>query len=47
MPEFSASPLVNALEDNLFSVLEKLASHVNTPELPLIDLSTGDEKVIQ
>lgn len=41
MPEFSASPLVNALEDNLFSVLEKLASHVNTPELPLIDLSSG------
>lgn len=26
MPEFSASPLVNKLEDNLFSVLEKLAA---------------------
>lgn len=41
MPEFSASPLVNKLEDNLFSVLEKLAARVNTPELPLIDLSSG------
>jgi aminotransferase len=25
MPDFNASPLVDALEENLFSVLEKLA----------------------
>ncbi len=41
MPEFQASQLVNELEENLFSVLEKLASQVNTPDLPLIDLSSG------
>jgi aminotransferase len=31
MPDFNASPLVDALEENLFSVLEKLAAQVNTP----------------
>lgn len=41
MPDFNASPLVDALEENLFSVLEKLAAQVNTPDLPLIDLSSG------
>jgi len=41
MPEFRASQLVDELEENLFSVLEKLASQVNTEDLPLIDLSSG------
>ena len=41
MPDFRASQLVNELEENLFSVLEKLASRVNTPDLPLLDLSSG------
>lgn len=26
MPDFTASPLVDALEENLFSLLEKLAA---------------------
>lgn len=41
MPDFTASPLVDALEENLFSLLEKLAAEVNTEALPLIDLSSG------
>lgn len=41
MPDFNASQLVNELEENLFSVLEKQASVVNTDALPLIDLSSG------
>ncbi|VVJ40410.1 LL-diaminopimelate aminotransferase [Klebsiella quasipneumoniae] len=41
MPDFAASPLVDALEENLFSLLEKLAAEVNTDALPLIDLSSG------
>ena len=41
MPDFAASPLVDALEENLFSLLEKLAAEVNTEALPLIDLSSG------
>jgi aminotransferase len=41
MPDFHASQLVNDLEENLFSVLEKLAARANTPELPLVDLSSG------
>lgn len=38
MPDFTASPLVDATEENLFSLLEKLAAEVNTEALPLIDL---------
>lgn len=34
MPDFTASPLVDALEENLFSLLEKLAAEVNTEALP-------------
>ncbi len=41
MPDFTASPLVDAPEENLFSLLEKLAAEVNTEALPLIDLSSG------
>ena len=41
MPDFAASPLVDALEENLFSLLENLAAEVNTDMLPLIDLSSG------
>lgn len=41
MPDFHASQLVNELEENLFSLLEKLASTINTSDLPLIDLSSG------
>ncbi len=41
MPDFTASPLVDALEENLFSLLEKLAAAVNTEALPLIDFSSG------
>ena len=41
MPDFTASPLVDALEENLFSLLEKLATEVSTEALPLIDLSSG------
>ncbi len=41
MPDFTASPLVDATEENLFSLLEKLAAEVNTEALPLIDLSSG------
>lgn len=41
MPDFTASPLVDAMEENLFSLLEKLAAEVNTEALPLIDLSSG------
>ena len=41
MPDFTASPLVDALEENLFSLLEKLAAEVNSEALPLIDLSSG------
>ena len=41
MPDFTASPLVDALEENLFSLLEKLAAEVNTEALPLIDLSAA------
>lgn len=44
MPDFAASPLVNALEENLFSVLEKLAQQVDTAVLPLIDLSSGSPR---
>lgn len=44
MPDFAASPLVNALEENLFSVLEKLAREVDTSELSLIDLSSGSPR---
>ncbi|VTM55275.1 putative aminotransferase [Klebsiella pneumoniae] len=32
---------MDALEENLFSLLEKLAAEVNTEALPLIDLSSG------
>ena len=35
MPDFTASPLVDALEENLFSLLEKLAAEVNTEVSPL------------
>ncbi|MCU5771677.1 aminotransferase class I/II-fold pyridoxal phosphate-dependent enzyme [Erwiniaceae bacterium BAC15a-03b] len=41
MPDFSASPLINQLEENLFSVLEKMAVQFNTADKPLIDLSSG------
>lgn len=44
MPDFAASPLVNALEENLFSVLEKLAQQVDATSLPLIDLSSGSPR---
>lgn len=41
MPDFSPSPLIDALEENLFSALEKQAAAINTADLPLIDLSSG------
>ncbi|MFS2225946.1 aminotransferase class I/II-fold pyridoxal phosphate-dependent enzyme [Pantoea sp. B65] len=44
MPDFAASSLVNQLEENLFSVLEKLALAVHTPDKPLIDLSSGSPR---
>ena len=44
MPDFAASQLINHLEENLFSVLEKQAREFDTPELPLIDLSSGSPR---
>ncbi|POP44732.1 aspartate aminotransferase [Superficieibacter electus] len=41
MPDFSASPLVEQLEENLFSALEKLAAQIASSERTLIDLSSG------
>lgn len=41
MPDFSPSPLIDALEENLFSALEKVAATIDTATLPLIDLSSG------
>ena len=44
MADFAASPLVNALEENIFSILEKLAAGISSPTLPLIDLSSGSPR---
>lgn len=44
MPDFAPSQLVQILEENLFSVLEKQARQFDTPELPLIDLSSGSPR---
>lgn len=44
MPLFSASPLVEQLEENLFSVLEKMLVQVDTTDYPLIDLSSGSPR---
>lgn len=44
MPDFAASPLVDALEENLFSLLEKRAREVDSTALPLIDLSSGSPR---
>jgi aminotransferase len=44
MPDFAASGLVQQLEENLFSVLEKLAAQVKSSPLPLIDLSSGSPR---
>lgn len=44
MPLFSASPLVDQLEENLFSSLEKMLAQVDTRHLPLIDLSSGSPR---
>ncbi|WP_342753835.1 aminotransferase class I/II-fold pyridoxal phosphate-dependent enzyme [Pantoea sp. MBD-2R] len=44
MPVFSASALVNQLEENLFSVLEKMAAQIDTSRRPLIDLSSGSPR---
>lgn len=41
MPDFSPSPLIDALEENLFSALEKVAATIDTAALPLVDLSSG------
>jgi len=46
MPDFAASQLVQKLEENLFSVLEKLAAQVENSSLPLIDLSSGSPRQI-
>lgn len=44
MPVFSASHLVNQLEENLFSALEKLAAQIDTSKRALIDLSSGSPR---
>ena len=44
MPLFSASPLVEQLEENLFSTLEKMLAQVDTTDYPLIDLSSGSPR---
>lgn len=44
MPEFAASPLIESLEDNLFSLLEKQVAQYDTAELPVIDLSSGSPR---
>ncbi|WP_312952351.1 aminotransferase class I/II-fold pyridoxal phosphate-dependent enzyme [Superficieibacter sp.] len=44
MPDFSASQLVNQLEENLFSALEKMAAQIDTSQRPLIDLSSGSPR---
>jgi len=44
MPLFSASPLVEQLEENLFSTLEKILVQVDTTDYPLIDLSSGSPR---
>ncbi|MGB9095752.1 aminotransferase class I/II-fold pyridoxal phosphate-dependent enzyme [Erwinia sp.] len=44
MPDFAASQLVKDLEENVFSVLEKLAAKVDRSQLPLIDLSSGSPR---
>nr|WP_318381405.1 aminotransferase class I/II-fold pyridoxal phosphate-dependent enzyme [uncultured Enterobacter sp.] len=44
MPDFAAADLINHLEENLFSLLEKQARQFDTPELPLIDLSSGSPR---
>lgn len=41
MPDFAPSPLIDALEENLFSALENAAAAIDTTALPLIDLSSG------
>ena len=41
MPDFSPSPLIDSLEENLFSALEKQAADIDATHLPLIDLSSG------
>lgn len=41
MPDFAASSLINNLEENLFSILEKKAARVNMRDKPLIDLASG------
>lgn len=44
MPVFSPSALVNELEENLFSALEKMAAQVESLQRPLIDLSSGSPR---
>lgn len=44
MPLFPASALVNQLEENLFSVLERMAADVDTSQRALIDLSSGSPR---
>lgn len=44
MPVFSASPLLDQLEENLFSALEKMAAQIDTSQRPLIDLSSGSPR---
>lgn len=44
MPVFPASPLVEQLEENLFSALEKMLAQVDTTDYPLIDLSSGSPR---
>lgn len=44
MAEFAASELVGALEENLFSLLEKQAAELDDAQLPLIDLSSGSPR---
>ncbi len=44
MPVFRSSPLINQLEDNIFSVLEKMAAQTDTSQRPIIDLSTGSPR---
>lgn len=43
MPVFPAAPLLDQLEENIFSALEKMAAAVDTRR-PLIDLSSGSPR---
>lgn len=44
MPVFRSSPLISQLEDNIFSVLEKMAAQTDASQRPVIDLSSGSPR---